>query len=63
VQTDGLEPGDLLMLWTDGLPELEAVRLAETLAFRSAAEITRRLLAELARPHDDAGCLILKWTP
>jgi hypothetical protein len=35
--------------------------LAESLAFGGVAAITRRLLADLARPHDDAGCLVLRW--
>lgn len=61
LQSETLEAGDMLMLWTDGLPEFEGARLAESLAFRGAAEITRRLLTDLARPHDDASCLILKW--
>lgn len=61
LQSETLDPGDMLMLWTDGLPEFEGARLAESLAFRGAAEITRRLLTDLARPHDDASCLILKW--
>ena len=60
-QTEALDPGDMLLLWTDGLPEFESARLAQSLAFRSAAEITHRLLNELARPHDDASCLVLKW--
>ena len=60
-QEDGLEAGDMLMLWTDGIPEFEGARLAESMAFRGAADITRRLLSALAKPHDDAGCLVFKW--
>lgn len=61
VQTEGLERGDMLLMWTDGLPEFECAQLAPTLAFRGAADITHRLLTGLARPHDDAGCLVFKW--
>lgn len=61
LQGEALQAGDTLVLWTDGLPELESARLAESLTFSSATMITRRLLADLARPHDDAGCLVLRW--
>jgi anti-sigma regulatory factor (Ser/Thr protein kinase) len=60
-QEERLDPGDLLMLWTDGIPEFEGARLAESIAFRGAADITRRVLSALAKPHDDAGCLVFKW--
>ena len=61
LQAGTLDPGDILMLWTDGLPEFQSVRLAESLTFRSAAVMTQRLLDDLARSHDDASCLVFKW--
>lgn len=60
-QDERLEPGDVLMLWTDGIPEFEGARLAESISFRGAADITRRVMSALAKPHDDAGCLVFKW--
>ena len=60
-QEESLDAGDLLMLWTDGIAEFEGARLAESISFRGAADITRRVLTALAKPHDDAGCLVFKW--
>jgi Stage II sporulation protein E (SpoIIE) len=62
-QSDRLTAGDLLLLWTDGLSEFACPRLASAHSFRSAAGIANRLINELARPYDDAGCLVFKWQP
>lgn len=58
-----LSEGDLLLLWTDGLPEVGCSALAEANSFRGAQEIANLLIAQLARPYDDAGCLVLRWRP
>jgi anti-sigma regulatory factor (Ser/Thr protein kinase) len=62
-QSGTLAPGDLLLLWTDGLPEVGCTALAATLAFRPAQEIATALVSQLARPYDDAACLVLRWLP
>jgi anti-sigma regulatory factor (Ser/Thr protein kinase) len=63
VQTGQLAAGDLLLLWTDGISEFACPRLASAHSFRNAAGIANRLVNDLARPYDDAGCLVLKWLP
>ena len=60
-QRETLEPGDLLMLWTDGLPELESQHMAKSLSYKSAPIIAKTLVAKLGKAHDDVGCLVLKW--
>jgi anti-sigma regulatory factor (Ser/Thr protein kinase) len=60
-QRGTLEAGDLLMLWTDGLPELESQQTAKTLSYKSASIIARTLVSKLGKSHDDVGCLVLKW--
>ena len=60
-QRETLEPGDLLMLWTDGLPELESQQMAKSISYKSASIIARTLVSKLGKPHDDVGCLVLKW--
>ena len=60
-QTERLDPGDVLMLSTDGLPGRESERMASSLSYRDAAVITRRVLGDLAKPHDDASCVVFKW--
>ncbi len=63
LQSGDLAAGDLLMLWTDGLPELGCTALAKANAFRPAQEIAGTLVAQLARAYDDAACLVLRWLP
>ena len=58
-----LEKGDILMLTTDGIPEIAGRKFVTERGYWGAANITQRLLAELAKLHDDAGCVILKWAP
>ena len=60
-QSAALETGDLLMLWTDGLPELECQQLAKSISYKSAPIIAKTLVSKLGKPHDDVGCLVLKW--
>ena len=60
-QRETLEAGDLLMLWTDGMPELESQQMAKSISYKSAPIIARTLVAKLGKPHDDVGCLVLKW--
>ena len=61
VQHDVLEPGDILALWTDGLPEAACVEQIRLNSYQQANVIAQRLIQQLARSHDDAGCLVLKW--
>jgi hypothetical protein len=60
-QTVALQPGDTLLLWTDGIPELAGREFAGTHALRDAGEIARGLIDRLARPYDDAACVVFKW--
>jgi anti-sigma regulatory factor (Ser/Thr protein kinase) len=68
VQQTRLEPGDLVLLWTDGLPEA----LARTLARRRESStpfdedvgtVAHGLLAGSAKDHDDAACLVARFRP
>ena len=61
LQTGTLEGGDLLVLWTDGLPEAGCASLARAISYRPVSEIAATLIEQLARPYDDAGCLVLRW--
>ena len=61
LQTGTLEGGDLLILWTDGLPEAGCTSLARAVSYRPVSEIAATLIEQLARPYDDAACLVLRW--
>lgn len=62
-QRISLEEGDILMLTTDGIPEIAGRKFVTERGYWGAANITQRLLAEVAKSHDDAGCVVLKWRP
>jgi anti-sigma regulatory factor (Ser/Thr protein kinase) len=61
VQEAALAPGDIVVLWTDGLHEPPPTRFAGLPAHRHPSAIARELVETLARPHDDAGCIVLRW--
>ncbi len=61
-QSGTLASGDLLLLWTDGLPEVGCTTLAASHAFRPPQEVATTLVSQLARPYDDAACLVLRWS-
>jgi hypothetical protein len=68
VQSAPLHPGDLLLLWTDGLPSTLAGSVAAAarpgaLTAASPAALAERLVATHAKPLDDAACLVARWRP
>lgn len=60
-QTELLEPGDVIFLWTDGLPETTTPQFVQHHIHEAAKPLARRIVTEMGRDHDDAGCVILKW--
>jgi hypothetical protein len=74
VQTTPLAAGDLVLLWTDGLPEGLARTLTSELAGirvdrrgpdlpDEPAALAERAADAYARRHDDAALLVLAWRP
>lgn len=70
VQRTALEPGDLVMLWTDGLSESlarDATRMAAAVGVdvtRAEAErLTELFVTHCSKAHDDAACLVVRWRP
>ena len=61
VESSPLVPGDILVMWTDGIPEYACSRLEAATSCRDASDIAKKLITDLARPYDDAGCLVFKW--
>lgn len=60
VQEEPLAAGDLIVMWTDGIPDFEGRKLAEQHAFKAHAEVASMLVTKLAKPYDDACCLALR---
>lgn len=68
VQRAPLHPGDLVLLWTDGLPSalagsLTAAARLGVLDAVAPAAVAERLIAAHAKPLDDAACLVARWRP
>lgn len=60
-QTGRLQCGDLLLLWTDGIPEGGCAELVRPLSSRSVDDIASALVSTRGRPYDDASCLVVRW--
>ncbi len=60
-QTAPLSNGDVILMWTDGLPELAGRKYAAKHAHQPADMLARELVSELGRPYDDASCIVFKW--
>lgn len=60
-QTEFLEPGDVIFLWTDGMPESTTPQFLQRNIHEAAQPLAHRLVSTMGRDHDDAGCAILKW--
>ena len=60
-QTTTFIPGDLILFWTDGLPSRQTLDMINTIKYKTAEQITHQLIAKLAKPFDDSGCLVFKW--
>jgi serine phosphatase RsbU (regulator of sigma subunit) len=61
VQDGQLARGDLLMLFSDGVPEMASGEFAVRNAFKPAAQLAREIVEQLGKPHDDASCIVLRW--
>ncbi len=68
VQRATLRPGDLMLLWTDGLPStlvgsVAAAARPSTVGAVAPDALAERLVAAHAKPLDDAACLVVRWRP
>lgn len=56
-----LSSGDALLLWTDGVSETAASAFFAQHYRDPVGQVARRLVNEHGKPHDDAGCIVLRW--
>jgi anti-sigma regulatory factor (Ser/Thr protein kinase) len=54
-------PGDMAIMFTDGLSESLISNEAHKLHYQDANTIAYRLVDTLGKPYDDSSCLVLKW--
>lgn len=62
-QSASFEPDDVLLMSTDGLRELPAREYLGRSRGAGLASIGNGLMTEVAKPHDDVGCLLVAWRP
>ncbi|UOA06967.1 SpoIIE family protein phosphatase [Methylobacter sp. S3L5C] len=60
-QSTPFNPGDMAIMFTDGLSESLANNEAIKLRFQDANTIAYRLVDVLGKTYDDASCIVLKW--
>ena len=60
-QTLALEPGDLVLLYTDGVSDRFTSASYPGLAYHEPADVTRRVIERFGKGHDDAACIALRW--
>jgi len=60
-QSTTFRPGDMAIMFTDGLSESLAHNEASRLRFQDANTIAYRLVDMLGKTYDDASCIVLKW--
>jgi anti-sigma regulatory factor (Ser/Thr protein kinase) len=61
-QINQLKSDDIILLWTDGLPEHASPRFVERNCRDSALWIAENLVKQLSKPNDDAACIVMKWS-
>ncbi|MCX7082606.1 MAG: SpoIIE family protein phosphatase [Methylococcales bacterium] len=60
-QSTSFNPGDMAIMFTDGLSESLTNEEAMKLRLQDANAIAYRLVEVLGKAHDDASCIVLKW--
>ena len=60
-ETTRLEPGDILVLTTDGIRERFALDDLPSHRGSTASSIARTLLRRFGKDYDDAACIVLKY--
>ena len=60
-QSTTFKPGDMAIMFSDGLSESLISDLGFKLRFQEANTIAYRLVDVLGKTYDDASCIVLKW--
>ncbi len=63
VQHGELAPGDVFVLWTDGVSQQGLRSFVRSHRGHCASHIAQQVVACLGKEHDDAGCLVVRFPP
>ena len=58
-----LSAGDVFLMWTDGISEIDGPKYLRQHAKDPAKRVASHLVNAIGKPHDDAGCIIFRWLP
>lgn len=58
-----LSAGDVFLMWTDGISEIDGPKYLRQYTKDPAKRVASHLVNALGKPHDDAGCIIFRWLP
>lgn len=58
-----LAAGDVFLLWTDGISEIDGPKYLRQNVTEPAKRVATQLVTTLGKPHDDAGCIVFRWRP
>ena len=59
-QSFAIGPGDVLVLFTDGVKERFELQDYPQLRYEGAKTIARTIVTRYGKDHDDAGCVVLR---
>ena len=62
-QTLQLEPGELVVLYTDGVSDRFTVDDYPGILHHPAAEVAANIVQRFGKGHDDAGCIAVRYQP
>lgn len=60
LQTLQLEPGDLVLLYTDGVSDRFSAEDYPAMSLHSMEEVSRNVVQRFGKVHDDAACIALR---
>ena len=63
LQEGRVAEGDVFVMCSDGVGSLARSTMPARAARRDASGLARDIVAELARAHDDAACMVARWAP
>jgi len=58
-----LEPGDIVLLYTDGIKDRFSLDDYRGILFQEPEEVARTMVERFGKDHDDAACVALRYRP
>ena len=63
VSRPGVEPGDLLVLYTDGVKDRFTADDYPGVFSHAPKEVVRNIVKRFGKDHDDAACIAVRYAP